>query len=97
MSSLSKSLLVASLATSVVGVFVSFTTMPFALVWTVALPSGAILGGLFLISFVFRDHLFNSVPEETAITHSAEQPKSPPSEKDSIEQGVITPRLLSHG
>jgi hypothetical protein len=70
MSNLSKSLLGASLAMTVVGVFVSFTTVTLPLVWTVALPFGAILCGMFLISFVFRDHLFRSSQEDISATHS---------------------------
>src|ERR1700678_2153859 len=97
MSRLSKSLLVASLATSAVGVFVSFTPITLPLVWTVALPFGAILCGTFLISFVFHDHLFSSRQKEISATRSVEQKKSPLSTKDSSDHGAIAPHQLAHG
>jgi hypothetical protein len=97
MSRMSKTLLVASLAASVIGILVSFTSIPFPPVWTVALPLGAILYGLFLIHFVFGDHLFHSQGEELAKAQSASNRKSPLSENDDMRHGSITPHQLAHG
>jgi hypothetical protein len=64
MSRFSKLLLMASLATLPVGLFVSITPAGIPPDWTTALPLSAILFGLFLIRFIFGDHLFNSDQDE---------------------------------
>jgi hypothetical protein len=97
MSNMSKALLVASLTASVIGVLVSFTTIPFPPVWTVVMPFGAILYGLFLIHFVFGDHLFHSGGEDLTETHSAANRKSPPLDHDAMDHESVTPGQLAHG
>jgi len=96
MNRLSKSFLVASLTMLAVGLFVSFTRMPLASAWTVALPISAIFYGLFLISFVFHREFAHPNRQDGKETPSDAQRKSVPTEKESHGVAEITSHRPAH-
>jgi len=91
MNRLSKSLLTASLVATVVGVFVSFTSMPLSPVWTIVLPYGAIFFALFLISFLFQKAFTDSGEGEQTEMQPTQPRKVPSSRKDARGEPAMAP------
>jgi len=97
MNRLSKWFLTGSIVLTAVGVLVSFKPVPLSAVWTISLPYGAILFGLFLISFVFQKEFADSRQGEQSDMHSSQQRKDPPSGKDLLAEAGITPHRAAYG
>jgi hypothetical protein len=97
MNRLSKLFLAGSLATSAVGVFVSFTRMPLSPLWTIALPVGAILFALFLISIVFHKAFTDSDPGGQTDARRSQLRQQPSSEKGVPADTGMTPHRPAFG
>ena len=93
----SKLLLTASLAMLAVGIFVSFTPIPLSPVWTIVLPYGVILFGLFLINLTFQKEWAGSDDGGQAKPRSPLQRDSPPPAKDSQGEPTVTPHRPAYG
>ena len=97
MNRLSKRLLAGCLAALGVGLYVSSTrTLPPAL-WALALPIGAVLYGLFLITYVFQREFAQSKREEKGRSQLPEQHDYKASAKDSHDDTAVTPHRPAYG
>ncbi len=97
MNRLSKRLLAGCLVALGVGLYVSsIRTLPPAL-WALALPIGAVLYGLFLITYVFQREFAQSKREENERSQLPEQPDYTASEKDSQNDAAVTPHRPAYG
>jgi hypothetical protein len=66
--------LVLAVAGLVVGIPVTFSHARLALLWTLALPLGAVFVGLFLITYLFRNELARFDAENRAKEDAARHP-----------------------
>jgi hypothetical protein len=97
MNKLSKSLLLACLVTFGVGMYVSSTHTPLALIWTLALPISAVLYGLFLITFVFQGEFGLVGRGEQSGTKSDEHLTTPRSETESRDDATNASHRPAYG
>jgi len=92
MNRLSKSLLAGSLALLAVGFFVSYAPMRLSPVWTIVLPYGVILFGLFLISVVFQNELTDTQRRKLTPQHR----NAPKAEEEVPGTAARTPHRHAH-